>query len=114
MLGSQSTVSHFRTERKTKEVEEEEKRKMNLVVSKRNTPKMCILCDCVIINKRSFKPFMCLDLSGQYFGVECSVNRTGSPQDGEEDERGGREEEEGVSGQYLGGLNVPSTSQSSL
>ena len=99
----------------TKEVEEEEKRKMNLVISKRNTPKICILCVCVIINKHSFKPFMCFHRSGQYFGVECSVNRTGSPQDGEEDRGGeGREEEEEVSGQYLGGLNVPSTAQGHL
>ena len=42
---------------------------------------------------------MCLDLSGQYFGVECSVNQKGSPQDEEEGEGRGREEE--VSGQYL-------------
>ena len=26
------------------------------------TPKMCRLCVCVLINKRSFEPFMCLDL----------------------------------------------------
>ena len=26
------------------------------------TPKICRLCVCVLINKRSFKPFMCLDL----------------------------------------------------
>ena len=26
------------------------------------TPKICRLCVCVIINKRSFEPFMCLDL----------------------------------------------------
>ena len=26
------------------------------------TPKMCRFCVCVIINKRSFEPFMCLDL----------------------------------------------------
>ena len=42
------------------------------------------------------------------------VCRTGSPQNGEEDEGRGREEEEGVSGQYLRGLNVPSTAQGHL
>ena len=26
------------------------------------TPKMCRLCVCVLRNKRSFEPFMCLDL----------------------------------------------------
>ena len=26
------------------------------------TPKICRLCVCILINKRSFEPFMCLDL----------------------------------------------------
>ena len=31
------------------------------------TPKMCRLCVCVIINKRSFEPFVCLDLFFFFF-----------------------------------------------
>ena len=31
-------------------------------LTKRITPKMCRFCVCVLINKRSFEAFMCLDL----------------------------------------------------
>ena len=36
------------------------------------TPKMCRLCIYVIINKRSFEPFMCLDLPFQDRLIVCS------------------------------------------
>ena len=53
------------------------------------TPKISRFCFCVLINKRSFEPFMCLDLTGvrpgrtfamyifEYFFVPCG--KFGSP-----------------------------------
>ena len=34
------------------------------------TPKICRLCFCVLINKRSFEPFMCLDMT---VTIPCTV-----------------------------------------
>ena len=42
------------------------------------TPKICGLCACVLINKRSFEPFTCLDLQGQQISMYTSF-LTSSP-----------------------------------
>ena len=41
------------------------KNQKNRGLTKWITPKICGLCVCVLINKRSLEPFMCLDVQGQ-------------------------------------------------
>ena len=77
---SKDTHTHkrlFRSKcRKNNNKKQKNKKNYNKETKKQDNPKICRLCVCVIINKRSFESFMCLGLIAEALYTEVWKTRS--------------------------------------